>query len=113
MGVSRVAVAADSGEDGVPLRIEQAVGGGSAIRPAQLGRRHKLVGAILTFDADGTLEFFSGATSLNGPFDVAAKGGFVYDSHSPFFRCNPNEDLRMTVTGGTVSGVALVVTETV
>lgn len=91
--------------------VNQGIAGSTTLKTAVLGKAHKVVGALLTLGADGTLTFVSGATPLSGPLDIAIQGGFMYDSDAPFFLCNVNEDLVITTTGGAAHGVVLVVTE--
>lgn len=91
--------------------VNQGAAGSTTLKSAVLGKSHKVVGAILTLAANGTIKFQSAANDLSGAFDVAQYGGFVFDSDAPFFLCNANEDLVLTTTGGAAHGVVLVVTE--
>lgn len=108
---SRVSVAHVADQRVSRIVVNQGGAGSVTLKAAQLNKRHKLIGAILTLSADGTLKFQSAANDLCGPMDIASKGGFVYDSDSSFFECNANEDLNLVTTGGAAKGVVLVLTE--
>jgi hypothetical protein len=99
-------------QNAVRVAVNQSGAGTLVLAAAQLGKRHRLVGAILTMPANGTIKF-AGSTSgdLTGPFDVAQYGGFVYDSDVPFIQAGLNEDLQLITTGGGAHGIALVVPE--
>lgn len=109
---SRIAIARAINDPRLSRVIVNQVGAGTTLlKAAQLNKRHQIVGAILTLSADGTLKFQSAANDLCGPMDIAAKGGFVYDSDSPFYPGNLNEDLNLATTLGAARGVVLVLTE--
>src|SRR5689334_10542358 len=112
MGVSQVGIKRSINDPNLSrIPVNQSVAGPTTLKAAQLNKRHRLVGAILTMSANGTMKFVSGSTDMSGPMDVAQYGGFVHDTDAPFFECNANEDLILVTTGGAARGVALVHTE--
>jgi hypothetical protein len=112
MGTSRVTLARGGNDPNLTrIVVNQGGPGTTLLFGAVADKRHKIVGALLTLSADGTLEFKSGSTSMNGPFDIAAKGGFSHESDAPFFECGLTEDLNLVTTGGAARGVVLIVTE--
>jgi hypothetical protein len=112
MGASQVTVTRGGNDPGLSrVVVNQAGPGTTLLIGAVANKRHKIVGALLTLSADGTLKFQSAANDLCGPLDIAAKGGFSHDSAAPFFECNLTEDLNITTAGGAARGVVLVKTE--
>lgn len=112
MGTSHVHISRGGNDPNVSrIVVNQGGPATTLLFAAVANRRHKIIGALLTLSADGTLEFKSGSNSMNGPFDIAAKGGFSHESDAPFFECNLTEDLNLVSTGGAARGVVLIVTE--
>jgi len=92
--------------------VNQSAAGTDVLIAAVANKRHKIVQAVLTMTADGTLQFESqGAGALCGPMNVAAMGGFVYESDSNLYQTALGEALRIITTGGAARGAVLVVTE--
>lgn len=94
------------------VAVNQTVAGTTQLAAAVSGRRHKVVGAVLTLSADGTLKFLDGAGDLTGPMDVAQRGGFVLPTNNlPYFQATTNSALSITTTGGAARGVVTISTE--
>jgi hypothetical protein len=91
--------------------VDQGAAGTSLVAAGVPNKAHKVVGALLTLAGDGTLKFQSASSDLCGPLDVAVKGGFVFDSDSPFFLCAVGADLNLVTTLAAAHGVLLVITE--
>lgn len=66
----------------------------------------QLISVIGTLDADGTVTFLSGAATLTGAMDVAAKTGIAWrgTKDSPFLEAGNSEALKVTTTGGSLRG---------
>lgn len=91
------------------VAVNQGGAGTTVLKAAQLGRKHALVGGLLTLSADGTLAFGGGAGT--GAFDIMAKGGFaIPQDDAPLVETNANEALTITTTGGAARGVVLIET---
>lgn len=81
------------------------------IKTATLGRRHKIVGFLLTMNADGTLKFRSGGVDLTGAMDFISKGGAVERDLGSLIVGTLNNDIDLVTVGGGVNGVVQVETE--
>lgn len=105
-------VLADFDERGVTrVPVNQGAAGTTVLMAAQLGKRHSVVGALLTLNADGTLKF-TGAGDLTGPMDIAQKGGFAVPRDSAgLIKADVNADLSLVTSGGAAHGVVAVLTE--
>ncbi len=88
------------------------VGGPNQLMAAEPGKRHKIVGGMLSFSANGTLDLLSGVTSLfGGAMAFGEFGGFLAAGDRVFLQTNIGEALNMTTTGAAPRGFFKVVTE--
>lgn len=111
MGRSEISVAQDE-RNITRVPVNQGVAGTTTLLAAVAGKRHKVVGAILTMSADGTM-LFAGSTSggLTGPLDVAQRGGLVANGLLGLIVTGVAEDLQLITTLGAARGVVAVLTE--
>lgn len=94
----------------VPLSA--GLGGPTELKPAVAGKRHKIIGGMLSFPAAGTLDLLSEATSLfGGPMSFGETGGFAVPSGETWLQTEIGEALNMTTTGAAPRGFFKVVTE--
>lgn len=112
--MGRSAVDVDYDDRGVTrVPVAQGAPGTTLLASAQLGKRHSVVGALLTLSADGTLKF-TGSADLTGPMDIAAKGGFAVPRDAAgLIQAAPNTDLSIVTSGGGANGVVAVLTEAI
>lgn len=101
--------------DGVrQLSVSQSAAGAADVVLAAppTGYAHTIVGFFGTMTADGTVQFLSAATVLNGALNVAANGaiGWRGSQRFPFLECATAEALNLTTTGGAFRGVVFVKT---
>jgi len=87
--------------------------GTTVIAAARAGYKLKIVGAVFTLSAAGTVKF-TGASDLTGAMDVAAQGGFVIPPNAifPYVETGVGEALSIVTTGGGANGVILYIIET-
>jgi hypothetical protein len=93
--------------------VNQGAPGTTALVAADPTRKNKVLGAVLTLSATGTLKFTDGVGDLTGPMDISATGGFVLPaSLIPFTETAAiNRALSLVTTGGAARGVVLVLIE--
>ena len=101
-----------SGDFLIHVSVAQGGAGTTQIAAAAAGKRHKLVGCVLTLSADGTIKFLDGGADLTGAMDIVAKGGFVLPTNNlPYAQAAVNSALSITTTGGAAKGVVTIRTE--
>ncbi len=94
----------------VPLSA--AVGGPNVLKAAEAGKRHRIIGGMLSFPVAGTLDLLSGVTSLfGGAMSFDATGGFAVHGTETWHQTEVGEALNMTTTGGAPRGFLKIVTE--
>jgi hypothetical protein len=110
MGTSQVAIATE--DQGVTrVVVNQGSPGTLVLASAVSGKRHRVVGALLTLPADGTLKFSGSSTGdLTGPLDIGQRGGFVQPNIGDLIITGPSEDLTLTTTLGGAHGVVKILT---
>lgn len=93
------------------ISVAQGAAGTTLLAAAVAGRRHKIVGAVLTMGATGTLKF-TGTGDLSGAMNVSETGGFVLPTNNlPYMQASTNADLSLVTTGGAAKGVVTIRTE--
>lgn len=95
------------------VSVAQGAAGTTELATASVGNKHKIVGAVLTMSAAGTLKFTDGVGDLTGAMDIAASGGFVLPtSILPYQQtAATNRALNLVTTLGAARGVVIIVTE--
>ena len=95
------------------VSVAQGAAGTTALAAASVGNNHKLVGAILTMSAAGTLQFTDGTANLSGAMDIAANGGFVLPtSIMPYTQtAATNRPLNLVTVTGAAKGMVAILTE--
>lgn len=100
----------ETGVDYVPLSF--GLGGPNELAPAIPGKKHRIIGGMLSFPADGTLDLLSGSTSLfGGAMAFGAFGGFLCAPGFTFLETLPGEALNLTSTGSIPRGFFKIITE--
>jgi hypothetical protein len=93
------------------VAVAQGAAGTTVLAAGIAGKRHKVVSALLTLDANGTLKF-TGTADLTGAFDIAQYGGFVIPATNyPQFAAEEGATLSIVTVAGAAKGVVGVVTE--
>jgi hypothetical protein len=95
----------------IHVPVAQGAAGTTQIAAAVAGKRHKIVGCVLTMSLDGTLKFIDGGGDLTGAMDIVAKGGFVLPTSFFYTQAAINSALRVVTTLGAAKGVVTIVTE--
>lgn len=95
------------------VSVAQGAAGTTELAAASASNKHKLLGAILTLSAAGTMKFTDGVADLTGAMDVAATGGFVLTtSLIPYQQTGAvNRALNLVTTTGAAKGVVIILTE--
>lgn len=95
------------------VSVAQGGAGTTALAAADVNNKHKILGAILTMSAAGTLKFTDGVADLTGAMDVAATGGFVLPTSTiPYQQTGAvNRALNLVTATGAAKGVVIIVTE--
>lgn len=94
--------------------VNQGGAGSVELKAAVAGKRHKVVGGVLSMAlSDGTIELFSASTTRTGPMEFARRGGLVFDGtpDDPEMETEIGEALNLTTTGGAARGYLKIVTE--
>ena len=93
--------------------LNQGAAGTTQIAAASPSNKHKVVGAVVTLSADGTIKFTDGVGDLTGPMDVAAKSGFVIPDNIlvALETSIVNTTLSIVTTGGAARGIIRYLTE--
>ena len=106
-------IAIDYGSNLTYIPIAQGAAGTTQLLNADIERKHKIMGCVLTLSAAGTLKFTDGSGDLTGEMDIAASGGFVLPtSILPFTETTTiNSTLSIVTTGGAAKGVVAILTE--
>jgi hypothetical protein len=92
--------------------VNQSSAGTTELSAASVGKRHRVVSAVLSINAAGSLKFADGGADLTGPLPVVESGGFVLPAGTfPYFVTAVNSALNIVTTGGAVRGVVGFVTE--
>lgn len=93
------------------VSVAQGAAGTTLLLSGVSGKRHKVVGVVLTLSADGTVKF-TGTSDLTGAMDIVAKGGFVLPTNNlPYIQAASGADLSIVTTGGAAKGMVAVRTE--
>ena len=92
--------------------VAQGAAGTTELAAAVEGKYHKVMAAILSIDATGTLKFVDDAGDLTGAMPVSTTGGFVAPSAGhPYTRTTTtNSSLSLTSVTGKVFGVVAILT---
>lgn len=94
------------------VALSASVGGPTELMAAVPGKRHKIIGGMLSFPAAGTLDLLSEATSLfGGPMSFGETGGFAVPSGETWLQTDVGAALKMTTTGGAPRGFFKILTE--
>jgi hypothetical protein len=94
------------------VSVQQAGAGTTLLAAALEGRRHKVMGCVLTLSADGSIKFADGSGDITGAMDVAAKGGFVLATTLyPYTQTGLGSLLNLVTSGGAARGVVVLLTE--
>ena len=94
------------------IPVNQGAAGSTVLAASSSGNKHKIVGAVLTMSAAGTLKFTDGSGDLTGPMDIAASGGFVLPtSQYPYQETAATSALNLVTATGAARGVVIIVTE--
>ena len=95
------------------VSVAQGAAGTTELAAASVGNKHKLLGAMLTLSATGTMKFTDGVADLTGAMDVSATGGFVLTtSVIPYQQTGAaNRALNLVTTVGLAKGVVILLTE--
>lgn len=94
------------------IPVNQASAGTTVLAVASPGNKHKIVGAVLSITADGSIKFSDGSGDLVGPSPISATGGFVMPtSIIPYQKTAVNSALNLVTTGGAARGVVIIQTE--
>lgn len=93
--------------------LAQGGAGTTQIAAASSSNKHKILGAVLTMDAAGTIQFTDGAGNLTGAMPVDANGGFVIPASivAMIETSTTNTTLSIVTTGGAAKGVIRYLTE--
>lgn len=93
--------------------VAQGSAGTTQLAAASTSNKHKVIGAVLTLSAAGTLKIIDGTGDLTGAFDLAQYGGFALPQNPmvPWVETATNSALSIVTTGGAAKGVVLYVTE--
>lgn len=93
--------------------VAQGSAGTTQLAAASASNKHKVIGAVLTLSAAGTLKLIDGTGDLTGAFDLAQYGGFALPQNPmvPWVETAANSALSIVTTGGAAKGVVLYVTE--
>jgi hypothetical protein len=93
--------------------VAQSEAGTTELAAADLTKKHKMLGCVLTMSVDGTLKFIDSSGDRTGAMDIAAKGGFVLPTGSmPMLETGAvNRSLSLVTTGGAAKGVVVLLTE--
>jgi len=95
----------------IHISVNQGAAGTTVLASASSGKRHKVVGCVLTLSADGTVKF-TDSGDLTGPMDVVAKGGFVLPTTNyPYVQGAAGSALNLVTTAGAARGVVTIRTE--
>jgi len=110
---SLVASPTNQGKTVLSFVLAQTVAATTVIAAASVGNKHKILGAVITLSADGTIQFIDGAGNLTGAMDVAAKSGFVIPANiiAMIETSVVNSALSIVTTGGAAKGIVRYVTE--
>lgn len=93
--------------------VNQSIAGTTVLAAAVTGKKHKILGAVLTSSLLGTVKFTDDAGDLIGPMDVAASQPFVLPTSVVPYQetAATNRALNLVSTVGAVRGVVILVTE--
>lgn len=93
--------------------VAQGGAGTAVLKAASTDNKHKVLGALLVINADGTVKFNDGSADLTGPVDAGQRGGFVLPAGLfPYTETGAvNRPLNLITTGGAANGCVVVLTE--
>lgn len=95
------------------ISVAQVSAGSTQLAAADAGNKHKVLGCILTLDADGTLKFKDSSGDLTGAMPIGQRGGFVLPAGLfPYLQTGAvDRSLSIETTGGAAKGSVVVLTE--
>lgn len=95
------------------VSVAQSVAGTTELAAATIGKKHKLLGALLVMSATGTLKFTDGVSDLTGAMDIAANGGFTAPTNLfPYLETGLTyRALSLVTTVGAAKGLVVILTE--
>lgn len=96
------------------VSVNQSVPGTTTLASASVGNKHKVLGAVLTMNATGTVKFADAVpVDRTGPMDVSSTGGFVLPTSAvPYLETSTtNTALNLVTTMGAARGVVAILTE--
>ena len=93
--------------------VNQTEAATTILAAASIGNKHKVLGAILTLSALGTIKFTDGVGDVMGPLDIAANSGFLPPTSAiPYLEtAATNRALNLVTTGAAARGVVVLLTE--
>jgi hypothetical protein len=94
------------------VAVDQSGAGTTVLMAADRDSYHKVLGAMLTLSAAGTMQFTDGTEALTGPTDFATDGGFVLPfSKVPYFETKAaGRPLNLVSVTGEANGFVIVAT---
>jgi hypothetical protein len=99
------------GRNRLQVPVNQGAPGTTVLAAGQSGKRHKVIAALLSMTADGTLEFRSGSNPVTGPMKLSDMGGFAIPAVGTLCVAEDGADLSVHTTGGAARGVVTILTE--
>ena len=94
------------------IPVAQGAAGTTVLATASTGNKHKIVVAILTMSATGTLKFTDSSGDLTGAMDISITAGFVAPgSIVPYTETGTTSALNLVTTVGAAKGVVGIITE--
>jgi hypothetical protein len=93
--------------------VQQVASGNTIVAAASPGNKHKVVGFLLSLDANGTLTFFSAGVAITGAIDMGARLDILHPSLPlfPLVETAVNQSLSFTTATGKAGGIILYITE--
>lgn len=111
----------DGGQESAGLRaavtfvsVAQGGAGTTLLAAAVAGKKHKVMGGMLTMNGIGTVQFTDSVGNLTGPMKVADSGGFVWDANGnvPYTQTGAvNRDLNLVTGSFAANGVIVILSE--
>ena len=103
----------NAGKEVTYVAVAQGAAGTTVLAAAEIGKKHKLLGAVLVMSAAGTLKFTDSSGDLSGAMDIAANGGFTAPvSNFAYLETGAVERaLNLVTTTGAARGMVVILTE--
>lgn len=93
------------------VSVAQGAGGTTELAAAVVGKKHKIMGALLVMNVAGTLKF-TGSADLTGAMNLAANAGFVLPNNPlPYMQSTEGTALSLVTTVGKADGIVIIKTE--